>query len=332
MAFLDAGGGEFPGAGNEFCFPLGNLAVDLFDFDVSGFEGFQFLAGLVSELDDFFDGGAVFAFEGLESVDLFFEFCEAIGVDVDGVQIAGELSLPIVGLFGELGVRVGEWLSLRIELDELPEFSADSGKGVGKGRLACWLSAAPSAFRVADGVEDGLPKLTDLGGVLGALVIVFQGLFIKAGELGFFDFSSLEAKKVYLSGAGLFVGKEGLFLAKEGFPFSELQGVGKPLGGDAGEVVQEFKLFLVVEEGLVVVGSVNVDEVLSKRREYGERGGGVIDELAVVAGGGDGAAKEKLGVFAGFEAVFGEEILNRCVEGGDVEDGFDGAVFRAGAD
>ena len=40
LAFLDAGGGEFPGAGNEFCFPLGNLAVDLFDFDVSGFEGF----------------------------------------------------------------------------------------------------------------------------------------------------------------------------------------------------------------------------------------------------------------------------------------------------
>ena len=82
----------------------------------------------------------------------------------------------------------------------------------------------------------------------------------------------------------------------------------------------------------MVVGAVDIDEVLAKCCECGERGGGVVDELSVAAGGGYGAAKEKLGVFAGFEAVFGEEILNRCVEGGDVEDGFDGAVFGAGAD
>ena len=43
------------------------------------------MAGLVSELDDFLDGGAVFAFEGLEAVDLFFEFFEVVGIDVDGV-------------------------------------------------------------------------------------------------------------------------------------------------------------------------------------------------------------------------------------------------------
>ena len=54
LAFLGASGGEFAGAGDEFCFPLGDLAVDLLDFGVSGFEGFQFLAGLILELDDFF--------------------------------------------------------------------------------------------------------------------------------------------------------------------------------------------------------------------------------------------------------------------------------------
>ena len=263
---------------------------------------------------------------------MFFKFCEAVGFKVNGVQIARELGLPIVDLFGELGVRVGKGLGLGIELSELPEFSADSGKGVGEGKLVCWLSAAPAAFRVADGVEDGLSELADLGGVLGALVVVFKSLFVEAGELGLFNFTGLEAKQVYLSGAGLFVGKEGLFLAKEGFPFGKLLRIDKPVGGDAGEVVQKFELFLVVEEGLVVVGSVDVDKVLAKRCECGERGGRVVDELAVVAGGGDGAAKKELGVFAGFEAVFGEEGLDSRIEGGDVEDGFNSAVFGAGAD
>ena len=290
------------------------------------------MAGLVSELDDFFDSGAVFAFEGLEAVDLFFEFCEAVGFDVNGVQIAGELGLPVVGLFGELGVGVGEGLGLRIELGELTEFSADLGEGVGERGFAGWFSAVPAAFRVAEGVEDGLSELADLGGVLGALVVVFEGLFVEAGELGIVDFPGLEAKEVYLSGAGLFVGQEGLLLAEEGFPFSELLGVGKSVGGDAGEVVQKFELFLVVEKGLVVVGSVDVDEVLAERCEYGERGGRVVDELAVIAGYGYGAAKEELGVFAGFEAVFGEESFDGCAEGGDVEDSFDSAVFGAGAD
>ena len=40
LAFSGAGGGEFSGAGDEFCFQLGNLAVDLLDFGVSEFEGF----------------------------------------------------------------------------------------------------------------------------------------------------------------------------------------------------------------------------------------------------------------------------------------------------
>ena len=167
---------------------------------------------------------------------------------------------------------------------------------------------------------------------MGALVVVFKGLLIKAGELGVFNFPGLKAKEVYLSGAGLFVGKEGLFLAKEGFPFGKLPCVGKPVGGDPCEFVQKFELFLVVEEGLVIMGSVNVDEMLAKRCQRGERGGGVVDELTVIASGGDGAAKKELGVFAGFKAVFGEESLDSCVEGRDAEDGFDGAVFGAGAD
>ena len=40
LTFLGAGGGEFLSAGDEFCFQLGDLAIDLLDFDVSGFEGF----------------------------------------------------------------------------------------------------------------------------------------------------------------------------------------------------------------------------------------------------------------------------------------------------
>ena len=237
-----------------------------------------------------------------------------------------------MGLFGELGVGVGKGLGLGIELGELTEFSADSGEGVGQGGFAGWFSTVPAAFWVAEGVEDGLSELADLGGILGSLVVVFEGLFVEMGELGFIDFPGLEAKEVYLSGAGLFVGKEGLFLAEEGFPLSELLGVGKSVGGDAGEVVQKFELFLVVEEGLVVVGPVNVDEVLAERCECGERGGGMVDELAVVAGGGYGAAKEKLVVFARFESVLGKESFDSCAEGRDVEDSFDGTVFGAGAD
>lgn len=145
--------------------------------------------------------------------------------------------MPVVGLFGELGVGVGEGLGLGVELGELTEFSADSGEGIGQGGFAGWLSAVPVAFWVAEGVEDSLSELADLSGVLGALVVVFEGLFVEAEELGVVDFPGLEAKEVYLSGAGLFVGEEGLFLAKEGFPLGKLLGVGKSVGGDAGEFV-----------------------------------------------------------------------------------------------
>ena len=82
----------------------------------------------------------------------------------------------------------------------------------------------------------------------------------------------------------------------------------------------------------MIVGAVHVHEVLADGTEERERGGRAVDELAVGAGGGEGALEDELRAFAGIDAVFFEQGGEFGADGGEIEHGLDGATVRAAAD
>ena len=55
------------------------------------------------------------------------------------------------------------------------------------------------------------------------------------------------------------------------------------------------------------VRAVHIDELFAERGEDCESSGRAVDELAVRAGGSEGALEDELMIFGGFEAVFVEE-------------------------
>lgn len=81
----------------------------------------------------------------------------------------------------------------------------------------------------------------------------------------------------------------------------------------------------------MIMRAVHIYEHLTERGEDRKGGGGAVDELAIGTGGGEGALKDKLVFFAGFEAIlFQERGERREVFGG--EDSFDGAGIGPAAD
>lgn len=139
------------------------------------------------------------------------------------------------------------------------------------------------------------------------------------------------AKEVELALDGGLAGGEGGVLGDEAVESGELGGVGEAGWGGGGEGIEEVELLVVREEGLVVVWAVEIDEEIAKGFEDGEGGGGGVDELAIGAGGGEGALEDEGAILAGL----GTGVLDAGVDGGGViemEGGLDRAGIRAGAD
>jgi len=87
-----------------------------------------------------------------------------------------------------------------------------------------------------------------------------------------------------------------------------------------------------VQEGLVLVRSVNIHQRFAERSEGIQRCRRAIDELAVGACGRKSAFEHELVVFARFETIFREKRFQRSFEPADVENRFDRATVAAGAD
>ena len=166
-------------------------------------------------------------------------------------------------------------------------------------------------------------------GVAGALVFGLDQFFFAGLQLGRSDFAGLEAQKIELLGIGFFIHDERGFFVFQSGAASHKCGKGVAAGGQIAEGVEDGELFGGVEEGLMVVGAVDVHEPFAERGEDGEGGGRAVDELAVRAGAGEIAFEDELFVFAGFEAVFLKEAGQGGAKALDAQDGLDGATVAA---
>ena len=112
------------------------------------------------------------------------------------------------------------------------------------------------------------------------------------------------------------------------------EGVGE-LGAEGLETregVHDGQLTRRLQQGLMIVGPVNVDQPLSDIRQHAQRGRGAIHELPVCSGGGEGPFQEELTVPARLEPVLFEISRQRGAQGRDVEDRFDRAGVAPGTD
>jgi hypothetical protein len=237
------------------------------------------------------------------------------------IEVTGEGGLELPESFQGLFLEVGELSAGGVESLEFVEAAAEAAEAVEQGVVF-----------IGELGEGGLAELEEARGVPGSIVFLDEGILLAGLEARGFDFADLMAEEIELAGVGLVVNHEfgdaGVAVA----PQPNEAGEGFAGIGEVAESVKDGELAGGVEEGLVFVGSVEVDEAFTEFGERGERGGGTVDELAVGAGCGEGAFEGEAMVFARFQAVGFEERGERSAEAGDVEDSLDCAVVAAGAD
>ena len=79
----------------------------------------------------------------------------------------------------------------------------------------------------------------------------------------------------------------------------------------------------------MIVRSMHVHQPFANFGQSVQGGGRTVDELAVGAGGGEGAFEDELVFLAGFEAILLQETGQGGAEAFDVQDGLDGATVAA---
>lgn len=156
--------------------------------------------------------------------------------------------------------------------------------------------------------------------------------FLVGMKFGGFDFVGLKAEQIELLGVGLVIDDEAGFFGFEGEAVAEEFGEKMALWFESAEGIEDGQLFGGVKEGLMIVGSVDIDEPIADGGEGLEGSHGAIDELAIGAGAGAGAFEDELILIAGLDTVCLEEGMEGGVDLLDVERGFDGADVSAAPD
>jgi hypothetical protein len=307
--------------GEEGLIATGELEVETIELGVAGFELAKAGAGVVAEGDHGCESGAVLALEAVEEVKAFLEGVEALGIELEAFEIAAEVGLQFAEGGDGLGVEGDKAVGGGIQAREFLE-EATEGTGLGE----------DGGVILAEDAEGGLAELEEAGSVLGALVLVFDFSLLVGTELGGGDFLDLKAEEIELLSVGLFVDDERGLLGGEGDAFAQLVTEGGHLGLEAAKGVEDGELPGGLEEGLVVMGPMNVDQGIAELGEDREGGGRAVDELAVDTGRGKGALEEELLVFARLEAVVFEAGVDGGGEAAHVEGGLDGAGGFPGAD
>ena len=291
----------------------GDFALQALEFLAAGLDFAQTVGGLFAEGDDIGDGGTVFALEGFEEGDAFLEFRELLRVDIEGVHVMLEGADGLFQFDDGIRVGLGEGRGGGIEFLQLTKMALDLGETGEQGVVS-----------LREALEDGGGELDEAAAVCCDGVPGEDGLLLAGLDAGGVDLIHLMTEEVDLALEGGLAGGELGMADQQGVERGVLRGVCGASGGGAGEVVEEVELPIVREERLVIVRAVEVDEEIAEGAEDGEGGGGGVGELAIGAGGGEGALEDEGAVLAGLGAVF----LEAGVHGGGVvelEDGLDRA-------
>ena len=277
--------------------------------------------GVLAELDDIGKGVAVFAFEGLENVKAFLELLEASGIDVNTIQITIQSDLQFPELDNRLLVGSHEVFDLRIEAAEFDERATERAHRIQE-RVVVFVELP----------QGGLAEFEKAGGVAGPVVIELKFFFFVRVEASGFDFADLMLEQFELSGVGGVIGDQGGFGGGEIPQAADGVGEGAPERFEFAEGVKQRQLLGRMQQGLVVVRSMDIDQPVAERGEGIEGGGRAINELAVGAGDGQGAFEDEESVFAGFEPILTEKCIEGQIKLTEVESGLDCAGFGAETD
>lgn len=308
LAEGECGLGGLGGEGLEFGLDFAASGVAVGEAVAFGLEAF----GLG---EDVFEGLAVLALEALEAFEAFEDGLEPGGVvlDVLGVvaQFGGE-----VGGFGEEALEAaGLGLEPGVEACGGVEFLAGaSQQGFGGGFFA--------GVFVEQGVG-GVGGMAEGFGVFEASAFGLEFVVLAGAGVGLADFVELVVEQVALAFEVLALAVEAAEFVAEGFMAVVevavlLEGGGQ---GGASEAVEDFAVAFDVEEGLVLVLSVEVDEEVADLAELGEGEEIAVCQGAAASGGGDFAAQDEF-VVRSVNAGLVEERGEGGVAG-DVEEGLD---------
>ncbi len=252
---LDAGGQFGCGGGaefREFCAESGqgfagggDGVVKAGDLFAAGFDAVEARGGLFAKGDDFVERGTVFAFEGLEEGDALLEGSDLRGVDFKGAGVMLEGAGDFLEFDDGVGLGLGERRGGGVEFFEVAEVALDFGEAGEEGILG-----------LGEALEDGGGEVDEAAAVRGDGIPGEGGFFFAGLEGGGLDLGDLVAEEIEFALEGGFAGGEARVLGQELGEGGELDGVCSPGGAGAGVGVEEVELFIVGEEGLVIVRAV----------------------------------------------------------------------------
>ena len=132
----------------------------------------------------------------------------------------------------------------------------------------------------------------EFGCVAGAPVILVElGFFVRL-QVGGADFVHLETEQIQLLGISLFVhDQRGLLRFERGAPPDEAR-KRFAFAVELGERIEDCQLFGGLQQGLVLVWSVNIHQPLANRRENIQRRRRTVDELPIRSSVGERSLEE----------------------------------------
>ena len=316
----DALFGKFGAGGEGVGLGGGDLGLEIRAAGDLGAELGEAGGAFVAVSDHLGEGAAVFALEGLEQVETALDASQRLGIGLDAVAVTHDGAGEIADLLGKRGVACREIGLRRVEAGKFAQQAGDLAHAIRDG-----------IFGLAERLRDAGGQLLQAVGVGRGLLPGKQRVLLVGLERGGPDLPGLMGEEVDLAFAGLGVGVGLRLLALESEP---LRAGGAVVGEKffrAAVGVEQTRLRLAGEEGLVIVRAVEIDQAVANLAEKRERGGRAVDELPARAGGGNDALEEELAVLAGFGTGFLEQRGNRRA-GGQRRDGLDDAFRLAGAD
>ena len=277
---------------------------------VDGVETRAEFVGHTVELGHAFD--VVFALQGVEFGEPTVDALETHGVDLDTVGQALDVAEDVVdfdaGAFEPIGQGVG--------------FRAVAG-GVAQVAFGLTQEAHDVELVVAQAPCGVGQRLLDVFGVGEGLAVGFELRLFVDEEGRAVDLLELETEVVAVLAVAPGLVFEFAQAAGGAAVGGQRGGVGVAQGGVVGHEIEGVEEIILVGEEQVLVLRVDVDEVFGELAEHGEGGGGVVDEGAAFAGGGDLAADDQGGV-VGFDLGGFEQGPDG--QTGGVEGAFDDAL------
>lgn len=157
---------------------------------------------------------------------------------------------------------------------------------------------------------DQLAQFQNALRVSGRLLLGADVLFLALHRGGVLDFPDAISQQVDLLRQVADIGCQLLLPGCQLLPFGERGGIGRQLAAGLGVRVEDVELAQRLEQGLVVVRSVQVDQQGAQPFQEGERDRGVVHECLSASRRLDDPAQDELAVVARLQSVLRQHVVD----------------------